>query len=66
MPAQDSILPSLGNHERNNQQYYEFFNVSTRYYSFNWGMAHFIVVNSDISNVSTSESAPLEITELAH
>jgi len=52
-----AFFPSLGNHERNNEQYYDFFNVSTPYYSFNWGGAHFIVIDSDIGNVSRSESA---------
>jgi predicted phosphodiesterase len=52
-----AFFPSLGNHERNNQQYYEFFNVATPYYSFDWGTAHFIVLNSDIGNVSASEIA---------
>jgi acid phosphatase type 7 len=52
-----AFFPSLGNHERNDQQYYEFFGVSTPYYSFNWGTAHFIVLNSDIGNVSASEIA---------
>jgi hypothetical protein len=52
-----AFFPSLGNHERNDPQYYEFFGVSTPYYSFNWGTAHFIVLNSDIGNVSTSEIA---------
>jgi 3',5'-cyclic AMP phosphodiesterase CpdA len=52
-----AFFPSLGNHERNNQQYYEFFHVSTPYYSFDWGTAHFIVLNSDIDNVSSSEIA---------
>jgi len=50
-----AFFPSLGNHERNNPQYYDFFDVSTPYYSFNWGTAHFIVLNSDIGNVSKSE-----------
>jgi acid phosphatase type 7 len=52
-----AFFPSLGNHERNDAQYYEFFSVSTPYYSFNWGTAHFIVLNSDIGNVSNSEIA---------
>jgi hypothetical protein len=50
-----AFFPSLGNHERNDRQYYEFFGVSTPYYSFDWGTAHFIVLNSDIGNVSSSE-----------
>ncbi len=52
-----AFFPSLGNHERNNPQYYEFFDVSTPYYSFNWGNAHIIALNSDIGNVSHSKAA---------
>jgi hypothetical protein len=52
-----AFFPSLGNHERNDRQYYDFFDVSTPYYSFNWGSAHFIVLNSDIGNISKSELA---------
>ena len=54
---QSVFFPSLGNHERNNPQYYEFFDVKTPYYSFNWGGAHFIVLNSDFGNVAISTSA---------
>jgi predicted phosphodiesterase len=50
-----AFFPSLGNHERNNRQYYDFFDVTTPYYSFNWGGGHFIVLNSDIGNVASSE-----------
>jgi predicted phosphodiesterase len=50
-----AFFPSLGNHERNNPQYYEFFGVTTPYYSFNWGSSHFIVLNSDVGNVSSSD-----------
>jgi hypothetical protein len=52
-----SFYPSLGNHERNSRQYYDFFNVATPYYSFDWGQAHFIVLNSDIGNAATSNAA---------
>lgn len=52
-----AFYPSLGNHERNNRQYYDFFNVATPYYSFDWGPAHFIVLNSDIGNAATSNAA---------
>jgi len=47
-----AFFPALGNHERNNPRYYEFFDVTTPYYSFNWGSSHFIVMNSDVGNVS--------------
>ena len=52
-----AFFPSLGNHERNNHQYYDFFDVKTPYYSFNWGTSHFIVLNSDIGNAAASTSA---------
>lgn len=50
------FFPSLGNHERNSRQYYEFFDSAAPYYSFNWGTAHFAVINSDISNMAASPS----------
>jgi predicted phosphodiesterase len=46
-----AIFPVLGNHERNAQNYYDYMD-SKPYYSFDWGTAHFIVINSDIGNVS--------------
>jgi hypothetical protein len=49
-----AFYPSLGNHERNSRQYYEFFDSTSPYYSFNWGSAHFAVINSDINNMSAS------------
>ncbi len=52
-----AFFPALGNHERNDSQFYEFFGVSTPYYSFNWGNAHFIVLNSDIGNAASSAAA---------
>lgn len=52
-----AFFPSLGNHERNSRDYYEFFRVETPYYSFNWGNSHFIVLNSDIGNAASSVHA---------
>jgi predicted phosphodiesterase len=52
-----AFFPVLGNHEHNNRQYYDFFDVSTPYYSFNWGSCHFSVLDSDVGNVSTSAAA---------
>jgi calcineurin-like phosphoesterase family protein len=52
-----AFFPSLGNHERNSRDYYDFFQVTTPYYSFNWGNAHFIVLNSDIGNAASSAGA---------
>jgi len=47
-----SFFPALGNHERNSHDFYEFFQATTPYYSFDWGNAHFAVINSDLQNVS--------------
>ena len=48
-----AYFPALGNHEHNSKTYYEFMDAKA-YYSFNWGGAHFTIVNSDIENVSAS------------
>ncbi len=52
-----AFYPSLGNHERNNRQFYDFFNLTVPYYSFDWGKAHFIVLCSDIGNAAASQAA---------
>jgi 3',5'-cyclic AMP phosphodiesterase CpdA len=52
-----AFFPSLGNHERNNPQFYDFFQVRTPYYSFDWGQAHFTILNSDLGNAALSRSA---------
>jgi hypothetical protein len=52
---QTAFFPSLGNHERNSEEFYAYFHARQPYYSFNWGNAHFAVINSDIANVSTSK-----------
>jgi hypothetical protein len=54
---QTAFFPSLGNHERNSEEFYDFFQTRLPYYSFNWGNAHFAVINSDIGNVSTTKTA---------
>jgi hypothetical protein len=51
-----AFFPSLGNHERNDKQFYEFFDMPLPYYSFNWGNAHFVVMDSDIGNVAGTPS----------
>jgi 3',5'-cyclic AMP phosphodiesterase CpdA len=51
------FFPSLGNHERNDSQYHDFFDVRSPYYSFNWGTSHFVVLNSDIGNAALSTGA---------
>jgi predicted phosphodiesterase len=50
------FFPVLGNHERNNARFYDFFDVNTAYYSFNWGAAHFALVNSDVNNLSPGKA----------
>lgn len=52
-----AFFPSLGNHERNSADYYDYFLVATPYYSFDWGNGHFIVLNSDIGNAASSDKA---------
>jgi hypothetical protein len=55
---QTAFFPSLGNHERNSRQFYEFFQIgATPYYSFDWGKAHIIVLNSDIGNAASGAAA---------
>jgi acid phosphatase type 7 len=54
---QTVFFPSLGNHERNNRQFYDFFQIGLPYYSFNWGKSHFIVLNSDIGNAGADSLA---------
>ena len=51
---QTAFFPVLGNHERNSRNYYDFFQMETPYRSFNWGNAHFLLINSDVANVSAS------------
>jgi hypothetical protein len=46
-----AFFPALGNHERNAKNYFDFLDAQP-YYSFNWGSAHFAVINSDIENFS--------------
>jgi hypothetical protein len=52
-----AFFPALGNHERNSPKFYEFFQVGTPYYSFDWGNAHFIVLNSDLGNAGANGAA---------
>ena len=53
---QTAIFPALGNHEHNSRQFYDIFQRDKGYYSFDWGNAHFAVINSDIANVSKIDS----------
>jgi acid phosphatase type 7 len=54
-----AFFPALGNHERNSANYYEYMQ-NAAYYSFNWGSAHFAVLDSDIGNFGNSEGARQE------
>jgi len=47
---QTVIFPSLGNHERNSHDFYDFFQATMPYYSFDWGNGHFSIMNSDLEN----------------
>lgn len=49
-----AFFPSLGNHDRNAPNYYEYLRAKS-YYSFDWGTAHFSVIDSDIGNVGNSQ-----------
>lgn len=49
-------IPSLGNHERNCKLFYRFFDLKQPYHSFDWGAAHFIVMNSDLGNEEDKEA----------
>jgi Icc-related predicted phosphoesterase len=49
-----AFYPALGNHERNSIQFRDFFSIGKPYYSFDWGAAHFSVINSDVANAAES------------
>jgi len=51
-----AFFPTLGNHEHNVRQYYDFFQQPA-YYSFTWGNAHFAMMDSDLANVGPSDAA---------
>jgi 3',5'-cyclic AMP phosphodiesterase CpdA len=48
-----AFFPTLGNHERNAEDYYNFMDAKP-YYSFDWGTAHFTVFDSDIENAGAT------------
>jgi len=50
-----AFYPSLGNHEKNDDHYFEFVDAKEPYYSFNWGNAHFSILNTDIDSFAPSE-----------
>lgn len=49
-----AFFPVLGNHERGNYKFYDFFEVGAPYYSFDWGQVHFTILNTDLGNVAAS------------
>jgi len=53
---QVAFFPSLGNHEHNASDYYDFFQAAP-YYSFDWGRAHFTIFDSDLANSAATETA---------
>jgi hypothetical protein len=50
-----AIYPALGNHEHNAKNYYDYMDA-VPYYSFDWGTAHFTVLNTDIGNAGKTEA----------
>lgn len=46
-----ALFPALGNHEHNASNYFDYMDARP-YYSFNWGTAHFAVINTDIENAA--------------
>ena len=53
---QTVFFPTLGNHERHCKNFFDFFQLTNPYYSFNWGNAHVTVINSDLSNSAPTKS----------
>ena len=45
---QTAFFPALGNHERHSQYFESIFHEGKPYYSFDWGNAHFTVLDSDV------------------
>jgi 3',5'-cyclic AMP phosphodiesterase CpdA len=50
-----AFYPSLGNHEHNASNYADYMDAPP-YYSFDWGSAHFAIIDSDIANFAKTES----------
>jgi hypothetical protein len=53
---QVAYYPALGNHERHSHNYADFMQAAP-YYSFNWGNAHFAILDTDLGNAALSEVA---------
>lgn len=54
---QTVFFPVLGNHERDNPQFNEFFDLKNPYYSFDWGSAHFALIDGDVANTGPDPEA---------
>jgi len=52
---QTAFFPALGNHEHHSQYFENIFHDGAPYYSFDWGNAHFTVIDSDIENAAPYE-----------
>jgi hypothetical protein len=52
---QAAFFPALGNHERHTPNFESIFRDGVPYYSFDWGNAHFTILDSDIENAAPSE-----------
>jgi predicted MPP superfamily phosphohydrolase len=69
------IFPTMGNHEYltdNGQPYLDFFDLpktalditeTERYYSFNWGYAHFVALDSETPLQNISESSEIDMVD---
>lgn len=51
--------PTLGNHERDSRNYFDIFSLpnNERYYSFDWGDIHFIILDSNIPYLKLKEQS---------
>lgn len=61
------LYPTLGNHERNAPAYFKYFtfpNGDGHHYSFDWGMAHFAVIDSNEVGDSKEEKDAFRQREL--
>jgi 3',5'-cyclic AMP phosphodiesterase CpdA len=49
-----TLFPVLGNHEKNAQLYFDYFSLpgNERWYSFDFGNAHFVVLDSDVQELA--------------
>jgi hypothetical protein len=52
---QAAFFPALGNHERHTPYFASIFHDGVPYYSFDWGNAHFTILDSDVQNAAPSE-----------